>query len=215
MSTTRRCLPLAAALLLCACSSVIGKKEPFTIYAPRYAPQAGAASGASVPWQLAIDAPVANDALDTPRMLVMPSPGALETYPGGRWAATVPLLLRGLLIEAFQSSGRIGGVGASSSGLHADFLLAIDLYDFETQYLDGAPHAVIRLNAKLTDVSTNRIAASRMFEADAALAGADASAAAHAMQGALAMLLPEIVQWTLSEGASRWHPPQSSPPAAG
>ena len=106
--------------------------------------------GKPVDWQLAIDTPLAGDALDTSRMLVMPTPGALETYKGGRWADTPPLVLRGLLIEAFQQTGRIAGVGAITSGLHADYTMTIDLYDFEVQYRDGAPHAVIRLNEMKT-----------------------------------------------------------------
>lgn len=204
MRMLRWLLPLAVALVVGACSSLTGKKEPFTVYAPRYTAAADAAKGPSVPWQLSIDTPIASDALDTARMLVMPSPGALETYKGARWSDTAPLLLRALMVQAFQQSGRISGVGASTSGLHGDYLLAVDLYDFETQYRDGSPHAVIRLNAKLTDSSTNRIAAARAFEADAPVAGSQAAAAAAAFDQALAELLPSIVDWALTEGESRW-----------
>jgi cholesterol transport system auxiliary component len=200
-------LPLAAALVLGACSSLTGKKEPFTVYAPRYSAPTDAAKGAPVPWQLSIDTPVASDALDTPRMLVMPSPGALETYKGARWSDTAPMLLRALMVQAFQQSGRISGVGASTSGLHGDYLLATDLYDFETQYRDGSPHAVIRLNAKLTDSSTNRIVAARAFEADAPVAGSQPAAAATSFEQSLAQLLPSIVDWALTEGESRWEKP--------
>jgi cholesterol transport system auxiliary component len=201
---TRWSLPLAAALVVGACSSLTGKKEPFTVYAPRYTAPADAAKGTPVQWQLSIDTPVASDALDTTRMLVMPSPGALETYKGGRWSDTAPLLLRALTVQAFQQSGRISGVGASTSGLHGDYLLATDLYDFETQYRDGSPHAMIRLNARLTDSSTNRIVAARSFEADAPVAGSQPAAAATAFEQALAQLLPNMVDWTLTEGESRW-----------
>ncbi len=196
-------LPLAT-LVIGACSSLTGTKEPFTVYAPRYTAPADAAKGISVQWQLSIDTPVASDALDTTRMLVMPSPGALETYKGARWSDTAPLLLRSLMVQAFQQSGRISGVGVSTSGLHGDYLLATDLYDFETQYRDGSPHAVIRLNVKLTDSSTNRIAAARAFEADAPVAGSQAAGAAAAFDQALAELLPSIVDWALTEGDSRW-----------
>ena len=93
---------------------------------------------ASVPWQLSIDTPVASDALDTSRMLVMPTPGALETYKGGALGRIRRrCCCAHSSIQAFQDSGRIAGVGASTSGLHGDYLLAIDLYDFETQYRDG------------------------------------------------------------------------------
>ena len=201
--THRRLTLIAAALTLGACASLTGTKEPFTTYAPRYA-QPAATNAQRVDWQLAIDTPQSSDALDTSRMLVMPTPGAIETYKGGRWADTTPLMLRGLLVQAFQDSGRIAGVGAITSGLHADYSLGVDLYDFETQYRDGAPHAVIRFTAKLTDFSVNRIRASRTFEADAPVGGALAGDAAAAFEQALATVLPQVIDWTLEQGEASW-----------
>ncbi len=205
MTRTHRSLSLAVALLLGACASLT-RQEPFTVYAPRYtAPApAAAAPGAAVSWQLAIETPMASDALDTTRMLVMPTPGVFETYKGARWSDAAPVLLRGLLLQAFQDSGRITGVGAVSSGLHADFALTTDLYDFETQYRDGSAHATIRLNARLTDSSENRIAAARAFQADAPISGSQPGEAAAAFEQALATLLPQIVDWTLEQGQARW-----------
>jgi cholesterol transport system auxiliary component len=205
MIRLRSGLTLAAALVLGACASLT-KREPYTVYSP-HAPPAAAASGPSVAWQLAIDTPFASDALGTSRMLVMPSPGALETYKGGRWSDATPQLLRGLLIEAFQASGRIVGVGSATSGLHADYTLAIDLYDFETQYRDGSAHAVIRLNAKLNDLSINRVRAARTFEADEPVAGSTAADAASAFDRALGPLLTQIVAWTIEQGEAGWPPP--------
>jgi cholesterol transport system auxiliary component len=206
----RRCLPFAALLMLCACASLTGKREPFTTYSPRYAPAPAPANAARVDWQLAIDTPFAGDTIDTTRMLVMPTPGALETYKGGRWADSVPMLLRGLLIQAFQTSNRIAGVGAVASGLHGDYLLSVDLYDFETQYRDGSPHAVIRLNAKLIDETVNRVAVARTFEADAPVAGASAAEAAAAFEQALNTLLPDVVGWTLDQGQAIWSKQKTS-----
>ena len=211
-----RALPALAALVLVgACASLTGTKEAFTVYSPRYEAPANMAQGKPVAWQLAIDTPLASDALDTSRMLVMPRPGALETYKGGRWADTPPLVLRGLLIEAFQETGRIAGVGAVTSGLHADYTMTIDLYDFEVQYRDGTPHALIRLNAKLNDASINRVRAAKTFEADEPVSGTTAGDAATAFDRAIDALLADIVRWTIGQGEAAWsqmpHPPRSTP----
>ena len=214
MIRSGRILTLAALVLVGACASLT-KREPFTTYSPRYAPGPAIAGAMRVDWQLAIDTPFASDVLDTTRMLVMPAPGAIETYKGGRWADTAPLVLRTLLIEAFQTSGRISGVGAAASGLHGDFVLAIDLYDFETQYRDGAPHAVIRLNAKLNDASINRVRAAKTFEADEAVSGATAGDAAAAFDRTIDALLADIVRWTIDQGeaaGSQTQHPSRSPP---
>jgi cholesterol transport system auxiliary component len=211
-----RALPaLAAALLVAACASLTGTRESFTVYSPRYEPPSNTAQGKPVDWQLAVDTPLASDALDTSRMLVMPTPGALETYKDGRWADTPPLMLRGLLIEAFQQTGRIAGVGAITSGLHADYSLTIDLYDFEAAYRDGAPHALIRLNVKLNDLSINRVRAARTFEVDEPVAGVAAGDASAAFDRAIDTLLAGIVVWTIDQGESAWskspRPTRSSP----
>ena len=210
-----RALPALAALLLVgACASLTGSKESFTVYSPRYQAPPGL-EGKRVDWQLAIDTPLASDALDTSRMLVMPTPGALETYKDGRWADSAPLMLRGLLIEAFQQTGRIAGVGALTSAIHADYTMTIDLYDFEVQYRDGAAHAVIRLNAQLNDSSINRVRSAKTFEADEPVAGTSAGDAAAAFDRTLDTLLAAIVTWTVDQGEGAWsqtrHPPRSSP----
>ena len=203
MNRSGRIATLGLLVLVGACASLT-KKEPFTTYSPRYVPPQTAATGAPVRWQLSIDTPLASDAIDSTRMLVMPSPGALETYKGGRWADTAPLLLRALLIEAFQHSNRIAGVGALTSGMHGDFLLAIDLYDFETQYTGGSPRATIRLNAKLIDQSLNRVTAARMFEGAAPVSGTTAADASVAFEQALGEMLPQIVAWSLESGEAAW-----------
>ncbi|HET7923966.1 MAG TPA: ABC-type transport auxiliary lipoprotein family protein, partial [Rhodanobacteraceae bacterium] len=118
--------------------------------------------------------------------------------------------LRGLLIEAFQETGRIAGVGAVTSGLHADYTVTIDLYDFEVQYRDGAPHAVIRLNAKLNDSSVNRVRAAKTFEAAEPVSGATAGDAAVAFDRAIDALLADIVRWTIAEAESAWSQSASS-----
>ncbi len=203
MNRSGRITTLALLLFLGACASFT-KKEPFTTYSPRYTPAQSDASATSVRWQLSVDTPLASDTLDSSRMLVMPTPGAIETYKNARWVDTAPLLLRTLLLQAFQDSHRIAGVGALTSGMHGDFLLAIDLYDFETQYTNGGPRATIRLNAKLIDQSLNRVTAARMFEGSAPVSGTTAADASVAFEQTLNELLPQIVAWSLESGESAW-----------
>jgi cholesterol transport system auxiliary component len=212
MNRLGRITTLALLLLLGACASFT-KKEPFTTYAPRYTQAQPAASATPVRWQLSVDTPLASDMLDSSRMLVMPTPGALETYKNARWADTAPLVLRSLLIQAFQDSNRITGVGALTSGIRGDFLLTIDLYDFETQYAGGTPRATIRLNAKLVDQSLNRVTAARMFESGAPVSGTTAADAAVAFEQALNELLPQMVTWALEAGDAAWAKSARSPSA--
>jgi cholesterol transport system auxiliary component len=197
----RRLVPLALVLPLAACSSLFNvQRTPFTIYSPRLEPVAAPAAGAPpVTWQLAVETPLASDALDTVRIVVMPSPGVIEVYPGARWSDSAPALLRNLVVQGFERTGRITGVGSSASGLRADYALAITLHDFELEVADGS-RAVVRLQARLLDYTSNRVLATRGFEVEAPAAASDAAAAFAAFEVALNRLVPDLVDWTLGEG---------------
>ncbi|MGN6520922.1 MAG: ABC-type transport auxiliary lipoprotein family protein [Dokdonella sp.] len=188
------------ALPLAACSSLFNvQRTPFTIYSPKLAAPAQAAPAARVDWQLAIETPLASDALDTVRIVVMPRPGVIEVFPGARWSDSAPAMLRNLVVQAFENTQRITGVGSSASGLRADYALGIALHDFQLE-IDGGTRAVIRLQARLLDYTTNRVLAAQAFSAQAPARGSDAAAAFAAFESALNQLLPELVEWTLREG---------------
>lgn len=191
---------LLLVLPLAACSSLLNvQRTPFTIYSPKLAAPAAAASAPRVDWQLAVETPLASDALDTARIVVMPSPGVIEVYPGARWSDSAPALLRNLIVQGFEDSQRIVGVGSAASGLRADYALAIEVRDFQLE-MDGGTHAAIRLQLRLLDYTTNRVLAARAFDAQAPAATTDAAAAFGAFQDALNRIVPELVEWTLREG---------------
>ncbi|ANB19103.1 ABC-type transport auxiliary lipoprotein family protein [Dokdonella koreensis] len=199
---------LLAAALLTSCASLTGKSDPFAIYSPRLS-AAPSTAGAPVAWQLAIDTPLTSSALDSNRIVVMPSPGVLQIYPAARWRDPAPQLLRGLVVEGFERSGRILGVGAATAGLHADIGLSIDLRAFQAEIDTGGARAVVRFQASLLDFATNRVFATRSFEASAPAASSDVAGLFPAFEAALDQVVPHLVDWTLAEGEKR------RPPAAG
>jgi len=219
MKSRRRFLPvLALPLVLGACSSLLNvQRTPFTIYSPQYTAERSA--GAPVDWQLVVETPLASDTLATARILVMPSPGVIEVFPGARWSDPAPSLLRDLAVRGFEASGRIVGVGSAVSGLRADYSLAIDLHAFQIEIVDGAPRAAVRFQARLLDYTSNRVLAARSFSAEEAASSADAGGAFAAFQQALNRSVAELVDWTLASGeadhaAAQAPAPTDSPQAA-
>lgn len=193
--------PTMLALLLCGCGSLLGgKPQPFTIHALRYLPAEATTPGPAVDWQLAVETPHASDALTSARMLASPAPGTLEVFPGARWSDPAPSLVRELTVEAFTRSGRIVGVGSSSSGLRADFTLTLHLQRFDADFSAAEAQASVALQARLLGQAGKRVVAARAFAAEAPLSGRDATSAARGMETALGQLLPELVAWTLAEG---------------
>lgn len=195
-----RILALAAGLLaLSACSSILRvPPTPYTIHVLR-AP-AKLPSGAPVGWQLVVETPAASGALDSARMLVSPKAGTLEVFPGARWSDPAPTLLRDVVIEAFERSGRIAGVGPSTSALHADYSLGMNLHDLQLDASTSPPTAVLVFQARLQGYPDNRVLASRGFQMRTPAAANTATAAFDAFQLGLDRLLPELVEWTLAEG---------------
>ncbi|MBN8482628.1 MAG: membrane integrity-associated transporter subunit PqiC [Xanthomonadales bacterium] len=195
----RRAALLACALSLAACSTLGGKQTPFAVHAPAV-PAFAAPSAPPVDWQLQVVLPQSSSALDSARIAVMPSPGVLEVYPAVRWRDPAPRLLRSLVVQAFDASGRITGVSGANAGLSADYALAIELHDFQAEVGADGTRAAIRLQAKLFDLRANRIVATRAFEATSPAAGNDAASAVTAFDAALAQLLPALVDWTIEAG---------------
>src|SRR3546814_4261439 len=104
-----------------------------------------------VQWQLVIDRPLSDPALDSPRIAVRPHPNELQSYAGARWTAAAPDIVETALLRRFQDSGRIVAVGRARDALRADYVLQLDLRAFESVYDGdgGAPHAHIALYATM------------------------------------------------------------------
>jgi cholesterol transport system auxiliary component len=206
MNRSRLATPFLCALVAVLCSSCGSllnvQRTPFTVYSPQYSAPAAAGTDARVDWQLAIETPLASDTLDSARIAVMPTPGVLEVFPGARWREPAPALLRGMVVQGFEASGRIVGVGSAASGLRADYSLAIALRDFQLEFRDGKPQATIRFQARLLDYTSNRVLATHAFEAQSLSAGADAASAFVAFEAALNTIVPALVDWTLHEGST-------------
>lgn len=194
------CVALST-LLVASCSSLLNvQRQPFTTYSPTVGAAAMTPAGARVDWQLIIETPLSSSTLDTARMMVMPTPGVLEVFPGARWRDTTPALLRSVVVQGFENTGRIVGIGSAQSGLRADYALAIDLRDFQLEvHADGA-QAAVRFQANLLDYTTNRVLATQSFSAQMPAAGADAAQAFVAFQTALNTVVPQLVEWTFRQG---------------
>lgn len=215
MNRNIRLVTFGASILLGACAALSGKHASFAVHAPQVhiAAAEKSATQAAIDWQLLIDTPLASAALDTRRIAIMTRPGVLEVYADARWRDAAPLMLRSLLLQAFDEDGRIGGVSAIDSGLNGDYSLAMDLRDFQIELVDGAARAAIRFTARLFDRRSNRIVASQSFSAETPAAASDVASAVDALTTALDQLLPKVVAWTIEQGqANRTTRPANANP---
>ena len=115
----------------------------------------------AVDWQLAIDRPTSPAALSTTRIAVALGPHTLDYYAGAQWIDDAPNMVQRLLTESFENSGRIVGVGRESISLRSDFVLRIELREFQAEYRNGAaaPAINVWIAVKLVRMPQRRIIA--------------------------------------------------------
>lgn len=151
-----------------------------------------------VSWQLIIEEPMAAGGLDTVRVALEPRPLQIEYFGQARWAERAPRMVQTLLIESFENSGRIVGVGRPTVGLRGDYVLRSELREFQAAYQgpgDRAPVVRVRQNVRLVDQLGQEIIASRNFEATAVPTSDSLQAIVQGFDQALNQTLRDVVEW--------------------
>ena len=197
----RPLLPIALIAALGGCS-LLGSNErsAVTIYSPvvRIQPDP---SWPTVDWQLVLVKPSAARVVDSPRINVRPSPSELEVYKGVSWAQPATDMLDDALVRGFEDSGRINGVARVTTGIRADYKLAMDVRRFEADYRGQAtPTALIEVNAKLIHVIDQRVVADRTFRQENPVSSTDVAQVTAALEQGLQTLTTNVVGWTLVTG---------------
>ncbi len=191
---------LAASLVLLGCTGNIlpgALTEPTKLYVltPKstFAPDLP-----KVDWQLTVDVPIAEAGLNTTRIALRHSPVTLEYYERANWVDTAPIMVQTLLVESFENSGRIVGVGRQSIAIRSDFALITDLREFQAEYDRGVvPEARVRLTAKLIRMPERVIVGVTTIERRQKAAASDLESVVEAFDMALGKTMKRIVEWTL------------------
>ncbi len=183
-----RAVSLAAAgsLLLAGCG---GGSAPTTydLSAPRDFGRIGGGGGV-----LIVAQPTAVQALDSDRLIVKDSSGALSFLGGAQWADRVPNLVQTRLIQTFENGSRIAAVGRPGERIVPDFQLNTDIRAFNIDAASG--QAVVEITAKLIGDRTGKVQRARLFSARVP-AGAEGAGAAQALDQALSQVLIQIARW--------------------
>jgi len=188
--------------LLSACS-LLPEREANDIYRlPSTLPAVSAISPGAVNWSLRVLQPTSGAQLAGRRIVVIPDDHVLSVYQGAAWADTAPRMIRERLVDAARADGRIATVSSDERSLHADLELDTDLRAFHSEYRNGRPEAVIRLDARLVRSDTRRIIASRSFETREAAADTALPAVVSAFGSAADRIALEIADWTVRAGAT-------------
>jgi len=152
-------------------------------------------------WQLVVEEPTAPNAINTDRMAIRPSSLQIQYLPDVKWTDRAPALVQTLLVESFENSGKIIGVGRRAIGLTGDYVLSSELREFEAVSDGvGGTSVVVRLVLKLVRQSSGGIIASRTASETVPAASDQPADIVVAFDAALGKVLKRTVQWVLTQG---------------
>jgi cholesterol transport system auxiliary component len=195
----------AASLSLAGCSgNLIGPPSPAPqIYVLN--PKFGTVDAPNAGWQLVVAVPNAPASLDTQRIALERAPNTMDYYANSEWTDRAPILMQSLLVQAFESSGRIAGVGRETAGIRADYVLETEIRDFEAFYAvtDSPPLVRVAVMAKLLGVLHHEIAAAMEFHNEAQASANNMTSITAAFNQATGATIQAIVAWALAQRLSK------------
>jgi cholesterol transport system auxiliary component len=146
--------------------------------------------------QLLVADPSALKALDSEQILVRVSGAEIRYLSQSQWSDRLTRVVQSKLVEAFENTGRLGGVGRPGQGLAIDFQLITDVRAFEIA-AEGGDRGVVEISAKLLNDRNGTVKAQRVFRAEVPSTGSDNASYVAALDRAFARVTGDIVTWTL------------------
>ncbi len=161
----------------------------------------------NVDWQLTVELPLADAGINTSRIATRKSAISIDYFQGANWIDTAPRMVQTLLVESFENSSQIIGVGRQSAALRADYTLVMELREFQAEYKDGeaTPSAHVRLNAKLVRLPQRVIVATKNADFSIKAKGGGLGEVVRAFDKSLGSALKVIVEWALSAVPPKLH----------
>lgn len=146
--------------------------------------------------QILVPQPSALKALDSEQIVIRPSPSEIQYLAQSQWSDSLTRIVQAKLVQAFESTGRVGGVGKPGEGLAIDYQVMTDIRAFEVQ-TSGANTAVVEISVRLLNDRNGTVRAQRVFRATAPVRGSANTAFVAALDAAFATVTADIVGWTL------------------
>jgi cholesterol transport system auxiliary component len=195
----RREVLIGGLLVLAGCNILPKVQDPTTLYTltpktsfPEDLP--------NVNWQLVVELPTAAAGIDSSRIALSHDAFTLDYYAKAAWTDNAPGMVQTLLIESFERTGKIVAVGPESAGLRPDYILKIDLREFQANYRAGdpIPSVTVRVSAKLVAMPQRRIVRAIDSDKQVKAAGSKFEDVLNAFDDALGHVLRNIVVFTLT-----------------
>ena len=191
-TAARAALVAVLAAMLAACGSTQAKNDTFALTSVATADGPSARSR-----QILVPPPSALKAIDGEQIVIRPSASEIQYLAGAQWSDSLSKMVQAKLVQAFENTGRLGGVGMPGQGLAIDYQIVTDIRAFEVQTA-GADAAVVEISAKLLNDRNGTVRAQKVFRATVPVGGTGNPAFVKALDAAFAAVTADIVGWTLA-----------------
>ncbi len=187
LSATAIALPLLAGLVGCGTAA---KNDTYDLSA------SVAGSGPSAKGrQILVQQPTALKALDSEQIVIRVSSSEIQYLSKAQWGDKLPRMVQAKLVEAYENSGKLGGVGVPGQGLAIDYQVVTDIRSFEIDTTGGS-RAVVEISAKILNDRNGSVRDQRVFR-QVVPAGGSNDALVKGLDRAFSAVAAEIVDWTL------------------
>ncbi|PYE37132.1 cholesterol transport system auxiliary component [Rhizobium sp. PP-F2F-G38] len=147
--------------------------------------------------QILVPEPTALKALDSDQIVIRLSGAELQYLAKSQWGDRLPRMVQSKLVQAFENSGKVGGVGKPGEGLAIDYQVVTEIRSFEVD-TTGSRTAVVEIFAKIVNDRNGTVRAQKAFRATVPVSGTGAPAYIKGLDGAGAKVVADIVRWTLT-----------------
>ena len=195
MKSGRYLVAAALAVFLPGCALVGGGSAPLDTY-ELTAASPGETGPRRSRTQILIAEPSALKSLDSENVVIKPTAAEVQYLKGAQWADRLPKVVQARLAQAFQETGRLGGVGKPGEGLAIDYQIVTEIRAFNIR-LDGGDRAEVELFVKVLNDRNGTVRAASSFQATAPVSGTDNAAFTAALDQAFRSASAEIVEWAI------------------
>ncbi|MFA6037858.1 MAG: ABC-type transport auxiliary lipoprotein family protein [Legionellales bacterium] len=157
---------LLAVLLLSGCSSLLTSKQNVDQFYTVNALKDYDGEKQNVDATITIQSPTVSKGLDGNRIMLMHSPQRLDYFAKARWSSPLSMMVQTSLVESFENSEALDRVATDYSGLRPNYVLLLEIQDFQAEYKEAnqPPVIHIKLVAKLVDFPLRNLMASFSVE---------------------------------------------------
>ncbi len=190
-----RWLSVFSLAVLAGCAGGLGGSTPPDTFVLSGAPVVEAQSARNR--QILISEPIALKALDSEQIVIRPSASSLQYLSSSQWSDRLPKIVQDKLVQAYENSGKLAGVGRPGEGLAIDFQIVTAIRAFEIR-VSGGEKAVVEISAKVLNDRNGTVVASKVFFASTPVSGSGNEAYVQSLDRAFETVISDLVSWSLA-----------------